>query len=185
MSAADRWNNHYAQGKGFRPVSEQEVALLAGHLGPGAGGRALDLGCGTGEYAAALHSLGFTTTGADFSEVAVTTAQDRHQGRDGLDFQPLDIDRGGLTLLPAAGYDLITFRLVLPFVDLVPTIACARHLLAPGGRLLVTTPLAARQHTGRESVGLRTADLDLLRSFEWSAVTEYPLDDLICLALTA
>ena len=185
MSAADRWNDHYAQGKGFRPVSEQEVALLAGHLGPGAGRRALDLGCGTGEYAAALHGLGFTTTGADFSKVAVTTAQDRHHGREGLDFQPLDIDRGDLTQLPAAGFDLITLRLVLPFVDLVPTIACVRHLLVPGGRLLITTPVTERQTPGYRSSGLPAADIDLLRSFDWAAVTEYPLDDLLCLALTA
>ncbi len=185
MSAADHWNDHYVQGKNFRPVSEQEAALLTGHSGPGPGRRALDLGCGTGEYAAALHGLGFTTTGADFSKVAVTTAQDRHQGRDGLDFQLMDVDRGGLALLPAAGFDLITCRLFLPFVDLLPTVACARHLLVPGGRLLITTPVTERQTPGYRSSGLPTADIDLLRSFDWAAVTEYPLDDLLCLALTA
>ncbi|MEU9044445.1 MULTISPECIES: class I SAM-dependent methyltransferase [unclassified Kitasatospora] len=184
MLDTDQWNDHYAQGKNFRPVTEQEVELLAGHLGPGAGRRALDLGCGTGEYAAVLHGLGFTTTGADFSKVAVTTAQDRNQDRDGLDFQLLDINRGGLSLLPAAGYHLVTFRLVLPFVDLVPTIACARNLLVPGGRLLVTTPVTERQTPGYRSSGLPTADIDLLLSFGWAAVTEYPLDGLLCLLLT-
>ncbi|MFE7189302.1 class I SAM-dependent methyltransferase [Kitasatospora sp. NPDC057541] len=184
MSAADHWNDHYQQGKGFRPVTETEVALLAERLGPGAGRRALDLGCGTGDYAAALHGLGFATTGVDFSQVAVNTAQDRHHDRDGLDFRLLDTDRGGLGLLPAGEFDLITCRLFLPFVDLVPTVACARLLLAPGGRLLVTTPLAERQRAGRESIGLRSAALDLLRSFGWAAVAEYPLDGLLCLLLT-
>ncbi|MFE6868607.1 class I SAM-dependent methyltransferase [Kitasatospora sp. NPDC057692] len=184
MSAADHWNDHYQQGKGFRPVTETEVALLAKRLGPGTGHRALDLGCGTGEYTAALHRLGFATTGVDFSEVAVNTAQDRHHDRDGLDFRLLDTDRGGLTLLPAGEFDLITCRLFLPFVDLVPTVACTRRLLTPGGRLLVTTPLAERQRAGRESIGLRPAALDLLRSFGWATTAEYPLDSLLCLLLT-
>ncbi|MFI6847337.1 class I SAM-dependent methyltransferase [Kitasatospora sp. NBC_00085] len=143
MSAADHWNDHYKQGKGFRPVAEPEVDLLAEHLGPGNGRRALDVGCGTGEYSAALHDLGFQVTGVDFSEVAVATAQDRQGERDGLDFRLLDADRGGLGLLPAGEFDLITCRLFLPFVDLVPTVACARRLLVPGGRLLVTTPVAS------------------------------------------
>ncbi|MFF2658173.1 hypothetical protein ACFVUH_12495 [Kitasatospora sp. NPDC058032] len=45
MSATDHWNDRYQQGKGFRPVTETEVALLAERLGPGAGRRVLDLGC--------------------------------------------------------------------------------------------------------------------------------------------
>ncbi|MFD9595525.1 class I SAM-dependent methyltransferase [Kitasatospora sp. NPDC059973] len=184
MSAADHWNDHYKQGKGFRPVAEQEIDLLAEHVGQGASLRALDVGCGTGEYSAALHDLGFQVTGVDFSEVAVATAQDRLGGRDGLDFRLLDADRGGLGLLPADEFDLITCRLFLPFVDLVPTVACVRRLLVPGGRLLVTTPLAERQRGGWESIGLRSASLDLLRSFGWSAMAEYPLDDLLCLLLT-
>ncbi|WP_073816615.1 class I SAM-dependent methyltransferase [Kitasatospora sp. CB01950] len=184
MPAADHWNDHYQQGKGFRPVAEAEVELLTEHLGPGTGRWALDLGCGTGEYAAALHGLGFTTTGVDFSEVAVATAQDRHQDRDGLDFQLVDVDRDGLGLLPTGGFDLITCRLFLPFADLVPTIAGARRLLVPGGQLLVTTPLAEHQRAGWESIGLRSASLDLLRSFGWAATVEYPLDDLLCLLLT-
>lgn len=102
MSAADHWNDHYKQGKGFRPVAELEVDLLTEHLGPGNGRRALDVGCGTGEYSAALHDLGFQVTGVDFSEVAVATAQDRQGERDGLDFRLLDVDRGGLDMLPAA-----------------------------------------------------------------------------------
>ncbi|MEV0188370.1 methyltransferase domain-containing protein [Kitasatospora purpeofusca] len=118
--------------------------------------------------------------GVDFSEVAVATARDRQGERNGLDFRLLDADRGGLGLLPAGEFDLITCRLLLPFVDA----RANRRLLVPGGRLLVTTWLAERQRGGRESIGLRSASLDLLRSFGWSAMAEYPLDDLLCLLLT-
>ena len=40
-----------------------------------AGARILDIGCGTGREAFALHAMGFRVTGADISETAIETAR--------------------------------------------------------------------------------------------------------------
>lgn len=182
--SAEFWSNYYSQGGDFHPVREPEVELLAQHVGPGAGRSALDVGCGTGALAAVLHELGFIVAGVDFAAAAIATARERYPDRDGLDFRVLDVDRGGLSLLSPGGFHLVTCRLSLAFTDLVPVIAAARHLLTPGGSLHVTTPLAERQTAEKRSIGLRAAELDLLRGFGWSRTTEYPLDDLLCLLLT-
>ncbi|MFD5193165.1 hypothetical protein ACFWMU_34520 [Streptomyces sp. NPDC058357] len=42
---------HYDVGQGFRPLSDAERALLAEHVPAPEGGRALDVGSGTGELA--------------------------------------------------------------------------------------------------------------------------------------
>ena len=45
----DKWEKHFSDGKNFRQVGERERELLAEHTSaPESGGRALDVGCGTG-----------------------------------------------------------------------------------------------------------------------------------------
>ncbi|MFB6892047.1 class I SAM-dependent methyltransferase [Kitasatospora sp. NPDC056327] len=143
MSAADHWNDHYQQGKASGPSPRRRP-----RCSPSTSARAAAIGPSTRAAAPAstppLHDPGFTTTGVDFSQAAITTAQNRHPDRDGLDFRLLDTDRGGPALLPPGTFDLVTCRLFLLLVDLVPTVACARRLLTPGGRLLVTAPIDSR-----------------------------------------
>lgn len=69
MTRAD-WSNHYIAGNSFRRLGDEERALLAEHVPAPAGGRALDLGCGTGELAAYLVSLGYIVDAVDFAEGA-------------------------------------------------------------------------------------------------------------------
>lgn len=67
--ARDQWEQHYSDGKGFRQVGVGERELLAEHTpAPDGGGWALDVGCGTGEMAACLASLGYTVDACDFAE---------------------------------------------------------------------------------------------------------------------
>ncbi|MFI5179947.1 MAG: class I SAM-dependent methyltransferase [Thermoanaerobaculia bacterium] len=59
----------------------REEPLLRAVLGSGPNRRILDLGCGTGEHALFLASLGFEVTGVDVSPGQIETARQSAEGR--------------------------------------------------------------------------------------------------------
>ncbi|MFG3429514.1 class I SAM-dependent methyltransferase [Streptomyces californicus] len=70
------WQDHYAEGKGFRQAGEVERTLLAAHTpAPDGGGRALDVGCGTGELAVTLAGMGYTVDAVDYADAALKRAR--------------------------------------------------------------------------------------------------------------
>lgn len=103
-------------------------------------GRVLDFGSGPGYLLEVLLEQGVACEGADFSDTAVARL-DR--------FRPNPLYRGGHvvrglpTELDAGAYDVVFFVETIEHLideDLGPTIAELRRLLAPDGRLIVTTP---------------------------------------------
>jgi SAM-dependent methyltransferase len=100
----------------------------------GAGGRALELGCGNGRNAVCLASLGFRVDAIDFSAGAIEAARDRAKGAGAaVEFQQCSIFDARVT---AGGYDLVydsgCFHHLAPhrrrdYVDLVD------GALKPGG----------------------------------------------------
>ncbi|MGW8374701.1 class I SAM-dependent methyltransferase [Streptomyces sp. ODS28] len=157
----DHWHRWYRDGKNFSPVTDEELALFTDHLGAADGRRLLDVGCGTGEYARALHEQGFHVTGIDFAPSAIALARERHGGREGLSFHQHDIDQG-ISGLPRAGYDVITARLAYAFLNRPRLRAAARLLLSPGGHLVLTTPLAERLPAHRRTIGITQHDAEVL-----------------------
>jgi SAM-dependent methyltransferase len=105
-----------------------------------AGERALDLGCGAGEFAAALAEAGVHVTGADVAEAALLRARKRNPG---LEFVrvpfdgPLPFEDCSFTLAWAG-------EVIEHIADTGPWLSEVRRVLAPGGRLLVTTPAHGR-----------------------------------------
>ncbi|GLW74702.1 hypothetical protein Kpho02_69990 [Kitasatospora phosalacinea] len=182
LSDPSPWDAGYRDGARYRTVTDEEVDLLAQHLGrPIAGLTVLDVCCGTGELAAALGERGATVTGVDFAQTAITAARERCAHLPDAAFRELDANRA-LDELPAHGFDVVAFRLALAFLDQQEALAAARRRLAPHGVIAVTTPLAERQTDGRHHIGLDHAALQQLRT-GWSEVTEYPLGSLQCLLL--
>ncbi|MFD7409001.1 class I SAM-dependent methyltransferase [Streptomyces sp. NPDC059866] len=145
--ARDQWEQHYADGKGFRRLGERERALLAEHTPvPDGGGRALDLGCGTGELAAFLTSLGYEVDAADFADSALDRARGEHADVEHVRWLRLDIERDDPAELHEDGYDLITLRLMYPFLrDRSRVLHRLGERLRPGGALVVITPVV--EHT--------------------------------------
>jgi protein-L-isoaspartate(D-aspartate) O-methyltransferase len=182
--ALEEWQQHYADGRGYRPLGDSERALLAEHTAvPEGGGRALDVGCGTGELAAHLVGLGYTVDAVDFAASAVERAQSEHDGVEGVRWLRLDIERDDLAQLSEDGYNLITLRLVYPFLgDRTRVLHALGERLRPGGALVVITPVVEHTPTDKRDIALDEDEISLLTA-GWKETQRLAADDLAVLVL--
>jgi 2-polyprenyl-3-methyl-5-hydroxy-6-metoxy-1,4-benzoquinol methylase len=137
----DRLYTEGQAGKAIVPwvqgVPNESLVEWAARRLPGDGRKALVVGCGTGEDAEFLASLGFVVTGFDIAPTAIAIARERHP-QSTVDYQVAD-----LTALPAQWWD--GFDLVVEIYTLQPlygeirarAIAAVHKPVAPGGTLLV------------------------------------------------
>ena len=104
------------------------------------GDRALDLGCGAGEFTAELAGAGATATGIDVAEAALRRARAAHPA---LDFRIAAID--GPLPLADNEFDVVWASEVIEHIpDTARWLSEVRRVLAVGGRLLITTPSHGR-----------------------------------------
>lgn len=177
------WSRHYDDGRDFRPLGEAERALLTQHGPDAAGGRALDLGCGTGELAVFLSGLGYTVDAVDFAEGALARARKEHANAAGVRWLCLDIEGDDSADLDGESYDLITLRLMYPFLpDRTRILSSLGARLRPGGALVVMTPLAQRTPTERRHIALDEDEISLLTE-GWQQADRFDADDLTVLVL--
>ncbi|MET9388081.1 methyltransferase domain-containing protein [Streptomyces sp. NPDC002928] len=181
FTTQDEWDRGYTEGRRYRPLTDAERSLLATHLPPTAEGRALDVGCGTGELAAHLSSSGYTVDAVDWSETALAEASTRH-GR-AARWLRLHIEEDDGASLNADGYDLITLRFVAPFLSARDrTLDALGHRLRPGGALVIITPLAADTPAERRGIALDEDELARLQT-RWAATERHEADRLVFLVL--
>jgi len=95
---------------------------------------AIDVGCGTGALAGRLAAHFTRVTGIDADESMATAARARLAGTPQVSIMHCRFD--AFAAAPGEA-DLITMVAVLHHLDLNDTLSRIRHLLAPGGRLLV------------------------------------------------
>jgi SAM-dependent methyltransferase len=111
--------------------------LLAGL---GAGDRVLDLGSGAGDFTAEIARAGAIPVGIEVADAAIARASSRHPG---VDFRLAPIDGP----LPAGDgeFEVVWSSEVIEHVaDTARWLSEVRRVLAPGGRLLLTTPSHGR-----------------------------------------
>ncbi|MGW7089646.1 class I SAM-dependent methyltransferase [Streptomyces sp. NPDC054871] len=163
FTTRDEWDRGYTEGRRYRPLTDTEHALLATHLPPIAGARALDVGCGTGELAAHLASTGYTVDAIDWSETALADAGTRHG--DAARWLRLDVEEDDGAALHDDGYDLITLRFIAPFLSFRDrTLDALHHRLRPNGALVLITPLAADTPAERRDITLDEDELAHLQN---------------------
>jgi protein-L-isoaspartate(D-aspartate) O-methyltransferase len=180
----EEWEQHYADDRGFRHLGDSERALLAEHTpAPEAGGRALDLGCGTGDLAAYLADLGYHVDAVDFADSAIARAKVEHAGVEHVRWLRLDIERDDPAELNDDGYDLITLRLVLPFLhDRTRILHSLGERLRPGGAIVVITPTLAHTPKDRRDIALEEDEISLLAA-GWTQTKRLAVDGLAALVL--
>jgi 2-polyprenyl-3-methyl-5-hydroxy-6-metoxy-1,4-benzoquinol methylase len=100
------------------------------------GDRVLDLGCGEGDLTAVLAQAGARALGVDVAEAALARARRRHPS---LSFEHTPID--GPLPLAESTFDVVWASEVIEHVaDTARWLSEVRRVLAPRGRLLLTTP---------------------------------------------
>jgi SAM-dependent methyltransferase len=106
----------------------------------GAGQRALDLGCGGGEFTAVLAEAGVDSVGVEVAPAAVARASERYPD---LDFRlariddPLPLEDNSIGLVWAS-------EVIEHVADTARWLSEVRRVLIPRGRLLLTTPSHGR-----------------------------------------
>ncbi|MFF4579952.1 class I SAM-dependent methyltransferase [Streptomyces sp. NPDC001389] len=182
--ARDQWEQHYADGKGFRQLGGRERELLTEHApAPDGGGRALEVGCGTGELAVCLADLGYAVDACDFAGSAVARAREEHADIAGVRWLQLDIEHDDPAPLHAEGYDLIVMRLVYPFLrDRGRIVHGLGERLRDGGALVVITPLAQNTPEERRGIALDEDEIALACA-GWETAQRLDADGLVFLVL--
>ncbi|MCQ6251082.1 methyltransferase domain-containing protein [Streptomyces malaysiensis] len=177
----DEWNTGYAAGRRYRRLGDRERSLLAAHLPAPVGGRALDVGCGVGELAAHLSSLGYRVDAVDWSDNALAEATAQHG--DAARWLRLDIELDDWAPLHAEGYDVIILRFVYPFLKhRERTMRALGGRLRPGGAIVVIAPLAADTPAERRGIALDEVELVQLGA-AWADVERHDAEGLAFVVL--
>jgi SAM-dependent methyltransferase len=109
--------------------------IETGTLKPFGRGRLLDVGCGAGDYLAAMASLGWECSGIDVGETALSLAHGKVPGA--------RLHRGSIesASFPRQAFEVVTLWHTLEHLpDPLKTLDRIHNLLAPEGRLLVAAP---------------------------------------------
>ncbi len=115
-----------------RTVDELEKDLLRRFIGPAPGGRALEVGCGTGHFVAELAAQGWTVVGLDLSAEMLAVARDKQAS--------MVLARADAAALPwrDASFDLVLSVTTLEFMTRrQEALQQMWRVLRPGGRLVV------------------------------------------------
>jgi SAM-dependent methyltransferase len=171
----------------LEPSLRNITHLVLKHAPPG-GGRALDVGCGTGRVAFRLADRGYRVEGVDIEPRAIELALRIRDSRSASDcaFRVADY-RDPAEVLPAH-YDLVVCSEVLEHIDGYRAIIQNMHrALKPAGRLIVTVPYDMRKfsildryagHLRRFDRGQILEDLSAFRTTKL-IVTGFPFYRLV------
>lgn len=110
----------------------------------------LDVGCGSGDFLAAMRDLGWRVKGVETDPRAADIARQR-----GLDISTGDLQTAGFD---GGSFDAVTMAHVIEHVhDAAAVVAECRRVLKPGGTLVILTPNGkswGHRHFGRDWRGL-------------------------------
>jgi len=120
------------------PDLRLRLKFMLGEVGPD--DRALDLGCGQGDFTAELAGAGAEVIGVEVAQAALRRARERHPR---LSFQLVPVE-GPLPLADNLFTLVWASEVIEHIADTAAWLSEVRRVMAPGGRLLLTTPAHGR-----------------------------------------
>jgi ubiquinone/menaquinone biosynthesis C-methylase UbiE len=134
---ARSWQGRYAPGGKLACRVEQFAARLS-ELCPRPG-KILDLGCGTGEIAAAIDRIGYQVTACDFAEEMIEVARSSHTGT-GVNWICLKPDWKVLPFKDGSFDGIVASSVFEYLLDVQAVAAELARVLRPEGVMLLTVP---------------------------------------------
>jgi protein-L-isoaspartate(D-aspartate) O-methyltransferase len=175
------WNQAYANGRDYRKINPDRLLEIVGIAKPKQVGKALDIGCGTGALAVMLAQMGYSVEGIDLSSVAGDLARRRAAEAgvtDKTDFHVLNISEPKQREELSGGYELITCKLVLVFIENKgEVLSWIGSQLADGGSFILITPVLHSDidYSPRvKNISIYYIELKKLLTEHFSRVTELP-----------
>ncbi|MGW6745000.1 class I SAM-dependent methyltransferase [Streptomyces sp. NPDC055025] len=134
------WDEWFRSGIPHK-VSDVESAQFYGRAHPKRGWRAVDIGCGHGQWTRQLVRWKMRVTGYDCSAVAVEQAR-RTMSHARLDYEVWDVTADSIpTGIEPGSVDLVTCRLSLAYLDMARFLVDAGRWLSPHGVFYALTPV--------------------------------------------
>ena len=137
---ADFWDERMGEGNAFHKILIEPTQLKL--LSPRAGERVLDIGCGNGQFARKMASLGADVMAVDAAPRMIENARGRTPAEadyaERLQYEVIDAsDEGAMLALGESGFDAAVATMVLMDVASIEPIArVVRRLLKPTGRMV-------------------------------------------------
>ncbi|MFD7975282.1 class I SAM-dependent methyltransferase [Streptomyces sp. NPDC059071] len=126
----DQWHNRLENRRGS--ISDWERRVAYDLICPSPGERAVDLGCGTGDWTRVLANWGLETTGYDYSRIALDFARQVDTGGR-VTYRDWDIDaEGAPAALSPGSVDIVTCRLSIEFLNRERLLTDVQRWLKPG-----------------------------------------------------
>ncbi|MEK7629406.1 MAG: class I SAM-dependent methyltransferase [Patescibacteria group bacterium] len=141
----DFWNNIFSQDKDYVKISPNFLDEILNHINLKENSKILDVGSGTGDLVIKLAKKGFQSTGLDISDVALSKAKNKaleEKVENLTNFIEFDADISDYKNIPNSPFDLITCKLVFPFIkSRILFLKNIKNILARDGYFILITPV--------------------------------------------
>lgn len=138
---ADFWDARMGEGNEFHKILIEPTQLALLNLQPGE--RVLDIGCGNGQFARKMASLGANVIAIDASERMIANARRRTTADNGgarISYGVVDAgDEAAMLALGEGGFDAAVCTMALmDIAAIAPLAAAVKRLLTPRGRMAIS-----------------------------------------------